>query len=84
MCNNCGCMDDIFIHPTAVVDPGATIGHGCKIWHFSHVMSGAVLGDICNLGQNVMIASGVTIGRNVKIQNNVSLYEGVFCEDDVF
>ena len=84
MCHYCECTDDIFIHPTAVVDPGARIGRGCKIWHFSHVMCGAVLGDICNLGQNVMIASGVTIGRNVKIQNNVSLYEGVICEDDVF
>ncbi|MEY3322524.1 MAG: hypothetical protein RLZZ417_2107 [Bacteroidota bacterium] len=77
-------MEDIFIHPSAVVDEGAVIGSGTKIWHFSHIMSGAVLGKQCNLGQNVFIASGVVIGNNVKIQNNVSLYTGVTCEDDVF
>jgi UDP-2-acetamido-3-amino-2,3-dideoxy-glucuronate N-acetyltransferase len=77
-------MEDMFIHPTAVVDQGAVIGSGTKIWHFSHIMSGAVLGRQCNLGQNVFIASGVVIGNNVKIQNNVSLYTGVICEDDVF
>ena len=77
-------MEDIFIHPSAVVDEGAVIGSGTKIWHFSHIMSGAVLGKQCNLGQNVFIAGGVVIGNNVKIQNNVSLYTGVTCEDDVF
>lgn len=77
-------MEDIYIHPSAVVDEGAVIGSGTKIWHFSHIMPGAVLGKQCNLGQNVFIANGVVIGNNVKIQNNVSLYTGVTCEDDVF
>jgi UDP-2-acetamido-3-amino-2,3-dideoxy-glucuronate N-acetyltransferase len=72
------------VHETAVVDPGAQIGDGTLVWHFSHVMSGAVIGRNCNLGQNVMIASGVVIGDNVKIQNNVSVYAGVTLEDDVF
>jgi UDP-2-acetamido-3-amino-2,3-dideoxy-glucuronate N-acetyltransferase len=77
-------MDEIFIHPTAVIDKGALIGHGCKIWHFSHIMNGAELGQDCNIGQNVFIASGVKLGKGVKVQNNVSLYTGVICEDDVF
>ncbi|GDX45439.1 N-acetyltransferase [Bacteroidota bacterium] len=77
-------MEDIFIHPSAIVDEGAVIGAGTKIWHFTHVMSGAILGQQCNLGQNVFIANGVILGNNVKIQNNVSLYTGVICEDDVF
>ena len=77
-------MEDIFIHPSAIVDEGAVIGAGTKIWHFTHVMSGATLGQHCNLGQNVFIANGVILGNNVKIQNNVSLYSGVICEDDVF
>jgi UDP-2-acetamido-3-amino-2,3-dideoxy-glucuronate N-acetyltransferase len=71
-------------HPTAIVDQPCDIGQGTKIWHFSHVMSGAVLGKGCNLGQNVMVSSGVRIGNNVKIQNNVSVYTGVELEDDVF
>ncbi len=73
-----------FAHPTALVDDGAEIGVGTKIWHFSHVSSGAKLGNECNLGQNVFIAPGVTIGRNVKIQNNVSIYTGTEIHDDVF
>lgn len=77
-------MEEIFIHPSAIVDEGAVIGAGTKIWHFTHVMSGAILGQQCNLGQNVFIANGVILGNNVKIQNNVSLYTGVICEDDVF
>ena len=71
-------------HPTAVIDPGAQIGAGTKIWHFSHIMPGAVIGEQCNLGQNVVVSPGVTLGRNVKVQNNVSIYTGVTCEDDVF
>lgn len=71
-------------HPTATVDDGAVIGHGVRIWHYSHVMSGAVIGAGCNIGQNVMIASGAVLGRNVKVQNNVSVYAGVECGDDVF
>jgi UDP-2-acetamido-3-amino-2,3-dideoxy-glucuronate N-acetyltransferase len=73
-----------FIHPTAIIDDGASVGKGTKIWHFCHLMPGCVVGEGCNLGQNVFIASGVVLGRNVKVQNNVSLYEGVMCEDDVF
>ncbi|HMO41509.1 MAG TPA: four helix bundle protein [Saprospiraceae bacterium] len=73
-----------FIHPTALADPGATIGSGTKIWHFCHVMAGAVIGENCSLGQNVFVANGVVLGNNVKVQNNVSIYEGVICEEDVF
>lgn len=75
---------EIFIHDTAVVDEGCRIGAGSRVWHFSHLMSGAVLGENCNIGQNVFIASGVTLGNGVKVQNNVSIYEGVTCEDEVF
>lgn len=77
-------MNSFFVHETAIVDAGVTIGDGTKIWHFSHVMSEAKLGKGCNLGQNVFVGRGVTLGNNVKIQNNVSVYEGVTCEDDVF
>ncbi len=76
--------EDVFVHPSAVVDEGAILGKGTKIWHFSHVMSTCVLGENCNLGQNVFIANDVTLGNNVKVQNNVSIYKGVVCEDDVF
>jgi UDP-2-acetamido-3-amino-2,3-dideoxy-glucuronate N-acetyltransferase len=71
-------------HATAVVDEPSEIGTGSKIWHFSHVMSGARIGRDCILGQNVFVADGVSIGNNVKIQNNVSVYSGVELEDDVF
>jgi UDP-2-acetamido-3-amino-2,3-dideoxy-glucuronate N-acetyltransferase len=73
-----------FVHPTAVAEPGATIGEGTKVWHFSHVMPQARIGAHCNLGQNVYVANSVAIGNHVKIQNNVSLYEGVVLEDYVF
>ncbi|MBZ4189991.1 acyltransferase [Niabella beijingensis] len=73
-----------FAHPSAVIDDSCTIGTKTKIWHFSHIMSGCIIGKNCNLGQNVMVASGVVLGNNVKVQNNVSIYEGVSCEDDVF
>ncbi len=75
---------DYFVHPSAIVEDSAKIGKGTKVWHFTHIMSNAVLGENCNLGQNVMVAPDVVIGNNVKIQNNVSLYTGVICEDDVF
>lgn len=75
---------EYFAHPTALVDEGAEIGAGTKIWHFSHVMPGAKLGQKCNLGQNVVVSPDVTLGENVKVQNNVSVYTGVVCEDDVF
>jgi UDP-2-acetamido-3-amino-2,3-dideoxy-glucuronate N-acetyltransferase len=71
-------------HPTAVIDPGCTIGKGTKIWHFSHIMPDCRIGENCNLGQNVVISPGVVLGNNVKVQNNVSIYTGVVCEDDVF
>ena len=77
-------MPDYFVHESSYIDEGATIGAGSKIWHFCHVMPGAVIGERCNLGQNVVVMSGVRLGRNVKVQNNVSLYEGVVLEDDVF
>lgn len=73
-----------YSHPSTIIDEGCEIGEGTKIWHFSHIMSGAKLGDRCNLGQNVVISPGVVIGDNVKIQNNVSVYTGVQLEDDVF
>lgn len=76
--------DSYFAHETAVIDAGSRIGAGTKIWHFSHVMSGAVLGERCNLGQNVVVSPGCVIGSGVKIQNNVSVYTGVTLEDDVF
>ena len=75
---------EYFAHETAVIDEGCTIGHGTKIWHFSHLMKDAVLGERCNLGQNVVVSPGVILGNNVKVQNNVSIYTGVICEDDVF
>lgn len=73
-----------FAHPTAVIDPDCEIGSDTKIWHFSHIMSGCVIGEACNIGQNVVISPAVKLGSNVKIQNNVSVYTGVICEDDVF
>ena len=73
-----------FVHPTSIIDHGAAIGKGTKIWHFCHVMGTAVLGNNCNVGQNVFIGDRVRLGNNVKVQNNVSIYTGVTCEDDVF
>jgi len=77
-------MNNYQAHPTAVIDEGAVIGNGTKIWHFSHIMSGATLGENCTIGQNVFIAPQIVLGNNVKVQNNVSVYTGVVCEDDVF
>jgi len=73
-----------FAHKTAVVDDGATIGTGTKIWHFSHVLTGSEIGDNCNIGQNVVVGPDVNIGSGCKIQNNVSVYKGVTLEDAVF
>lgn len=75
---------DYFAHETAVIDDGAAIGKGTKIWHFTHVMPDSELGENCNLGQNVVVSPQVKLGKNVKVQNNVSIYTGVICEDDVF
>jgi UDP-2-acetamido-3-amino-2,3-dideoxy-glucuronate N-acetyltransferase len=73
-----------FAHETSVIDEGAEIGAGTKIWHFSHVMPGSRIGENCNLGQNVVVSPGVVLGKNCKVQNNVSIYTGVVCEEDVF
>ena len=73
-----------FVHPSAVVDAGAQLGEGTRVWHFAHVSAGARIGAGCSLGQGVYVGSDVSIGRNVKIQNNVSVYDGVTLEDDVF
>jgi len=77
-------MSTDYIHPTAVIDEPCEIGEGTRVWHFSHVCTGAKIGTGCSLGQNTMVAAGGVIGDNVKIQNNVSVYEGVTIEDDVF
>jgi len=82
--NNMQTMPDIFVHETAQVDAGVTIGKGTKIWHFSHMLKGVTLGEGCVIGQNVMIGPDVAVGNRCKIQNNVSLYKGVTLEDGVF
>jgi UDP-2-acetamido-3-amino-2,3-dideoxy-glucuronate N-acetyltransferase len=74
----------IFVHETAIVDPGCEIGKGTKIWHFSHIIKGSKIGRSCNIGQNAMIGPDVNLGDGCKIQNNVSIYKGVTLEDDVF
>jgi UDP-2-acetamido-3-amino-2,3-dideoxy-glucuronate N-acetyltransferase len=75
---------DATIHHSAIVDEGASIGSGSRVWHFVHVCGEAVIGQKCSLGQNVFVSNRVTIGDNVKIQNNVSVYDNVTLEDDVF
>ena len=72
------------IHPTAIVDDGAVLGDGCRVWHWVHISGGAVIGAGCSFGQNVYVGNRVTIGDNVKVQNNVSIYDDVVLEDDVF
>lgn len=74
----------VSIHPTAIVDEGAQLGDGTRVWHWVHVCSGAVIGKDCSLGQNVFVGNKVVIGDNVKIQNNVSVYDNVTLESDVF
>ena len=74
----------ISIHPSAIVDAGAVLGDGCRVWHFAHISAGARIGAGCSFGQNVYVGNDVRIGRNVKIQNNVSVYDAVELEDDVF
>ncbi len=75
---------NFFVHPSAYIDEGCTIGNGTKIWHFCHIMTGSIIGKDCNIGQNVVVSPGVVLGNNVRVQNNVSIYEGVICEDEVF
>ena len=72
------------LHPTAIVDDGATIGEGTRIWHWVHISGGAKIGERCSFGQNVYVGNDVSIGNNVKVQNNVSIYDAVHLEDDVF
>lgn len=77
-------MGAMSIHPTAIVDDGAVLGNGCRVWHWVHISGGAVIGSDCSFGQNVYVGNRVTIGDNVKVQNNVSIYDDVVLEDDVF
>lgn len=72
------------VHPTAIVDAGAQIGEGSRIWHWVHISAGARIGSACSFGQNVYVGNDVVIGNNVKVQNNVSVYDAVTLEDDVF
>ncbi len=74
----------VYVHPTSVIDENVEIGEGTRIWHFSHIQSGARIGKDCSLGQNVNVSNNVIIGDKVKIQNNVSVYEGVELEEFVF
>lgn len=73
-----------YVHPTAIVDEGAQIGAGTKVWHWVHISAGARIGENCSFGQNVFVASDVVIGAGVRVQNNVSVYDSVRIEDDVF
>lgn len=74
----------VFVHPTAEVETGATLGEGTRVWHQAHIRRDAVIGSDCNLGKNVFVDEGVVIGSRVKIQNNVSVYRGVELADEVF
>lgn len=77
-------MNDYFVHSTSIIDDNVIIGKGTKVWHFSHIQSGARIGMNCSFGQNVNVSNNVIIGNHVKVQNNVSIYEGVELEDYVF
>lgn len=77
-------MSNYFAHQTSILDEGCQVGENTKIWHFSHIMSNAVIGRNCNIGQNVFIDNNVRIGNGVKIQNNVSVYNSVIVEDNCF
>ncbi len=77
-------MSSYFTHESAYIDDDVIIGAGSKIWHFSHILSGSVIGENCSFGQNCVVGPKVKLGNGVKVQNNVSVYEGVECEDDVF
>ena len=74
----------VSIHPSAIVDAGAVLGDGCRVWHFVHISAGARIGSHCSFGQNVFVANDVRIGNRVKVQNNVSVYDAVTLEDEVF
>ena len=77
-------LQQVQVHGTAIVDAGAQIGNGSRVWHWTHVCGQARIGENCSLGQNVFVSNKVVIGDNVKIQNNVSIYDNVTLEDDVF
>jgi acetyltransferase-like isoleucine patch superfamily enzyme len=77
-------MEEVYVHPTAIIDDGARIGKGTRIWHFAHVRESARIGEKCNIGKGVYLDADVTVGNRVKIQNGVSVYHGVTIEDDVF
>lgn len=77
-------MSNYFAHESAYIDDNVKIGNQTKIWHFSHIIAGSVIGENCSFGQNCVVGPKVKIGNGVKVQNNVSIYEGVECEDDVF
>lgn len=77
-------MSEYFVHESSYVDDNVKIGKGTKIWHFSHILKGAEIGENCSLGQNVNVGNNVKIGNGCKLQNNVSVYEGVEMEDYVF
>jgi UDP-2-acetamido-3-amino-2,3-dideoxy-glucuronate N-acetyltransferase len=76
--------DRIMVHPTAIIDQGAQLGSGTKVWHWVHICAGARIGERCAFGQNVFVGNDVVIGNNVRVQNNVSIYDAVTLEDDVF
>ncbi len=75
---------NVTIHPTSIVDDGAQLGEGTRVWHWVHISGGARIGERCSFGQNVFVGNDVLIGNNVKVQNNVSIYDAVTIEDDVF
>ena len=77
-------MSQFFAHESAYVDDNVTIGDDTKIWHFSHILSGTIIGEKCSFGQNCVVGPNVKMGNGVKVQNNISVYEGVEVEDDVF
>ena len=77
-------MEDVYVHPTSIIDENVLIGAGTKVWHFCHIQSGARIGEKCSFGQNVNISNNVSIGEGCKVQNNVSIYEGVELENYVF
>jgi len=77
-------MADFYIHPTAIIDDGAKIGEGTRIWHWCHIMKDVIIGKHCNIGEHAFIENGVKLGNGVKVKNNVAIYTGVECEDDVF
>ncbi len=77
-------MSTYTVHESSIIDHNVTIGKGTKVWHFSHILSGSIIGTDCSFGQNCVVGPNVTVGNGVKVQNNVSIYEGITIDDDVF